>query len=94
MLAFESMWDRVDDQVTSAVFRIEQESPEFVGALWEITGTDHQEARSAYDEDDGGLEPGQEAQAIEPIRNRQPKVGRNDPCPCGSGKKYKKCHGR
>ncbi|HBO90611.1 MAG TPA: hypothetical protein DD460_07650, partial [Acidobacteria bacterium] len=23
-----------------------------------------------------------------------PKVGRNDPCPCGSGKKYKKCHGR
>jgi hypothetical protein len=26
-----------------------------------------------------------------PIRNDQPKVGRNDPCPCGSGKKYKKC---
>jgi hypothetical protein len=24
----------------------------------------------------------------------QPKIGRNDPCPCGSGKKYKKCHGR
>ncbi|MCM1370110.1 MAG: SEC-C metal-binding domain-containing protein, partial [Candidatus Amulumruptor caecigallinarius] len=29
-----------------------------------------------------------------PIRNTQPKVGRNDPCPCGSGKKYKNCHGR
>jgi SEC-C motif domain protein len=28
-----------------------------------------------------------------PIRNTAPKVGRNDPCPCGSGKKYKKCHG-
>lgn len=28
------------------------------------------------------------------IRHEQPKVGRNDPCPCGSGKKYKKCHGR
>ncbi|MBU4460329.1 MAG: preprotein translocase subunit SecA [Verrucomicrobia bacterium] len=28
-----------------------------------------------------------------PIRNEGPKVGRNDPCPCGSGKKYKKCHG-
>lgn len=27
----------------------------------------------------------------EPIRREQPKVGRNDPCPCGSGKKYKKC---
>jgi hypothetical protein len=29
-----------------------------------------------------------------PIVNEQPKVGRNDPCPCGSGKKYKKCCGR
>lgn len=29
-----------------------------------------------------------------PIKNNQPKVGRNDPCPCGSGKKYKNCHGR
>ncbi len=28
-----------------------------------------------------------------PIVNKQPKVGRNDPCPCGSGKKYKRCHG-
>ncbi len=27
------------------------------------------------------------------IRRNEPKVGRNDPCPCGSGKKYKKCHG-
>jgi preprotein translocase subunit SecA len=31
---------------------------------------------------------------IEPIRNTTPRVGRNDPCPCGSGKKYKHCHGR
>jgi preprotein translocase subunit SecA len=29
----------------------------------------------------------------QPMRRAQPKVGRNDPCPCGSGKKYKKCHG-
>jgi len=33
-----------------------------------------------------GLKPG-------PIRREGPKVGRNDPCPCGSGKKQKKCHG-
>ncbi len=33
------------------------------------------------------------AAAAGPIRRDQPKVGRNDPCPCGSGKKYKKCHG-
>ena len=30
---------------------------------------------------------------IDPIRNAAPKVGRNDPCPCGSGKKHKKCCG-
>jgi len=29
-----------------------------------------------------------------PVRNLEPRVGRNDPCPCGSGKKYKKCHGQ
>jgi preprotein translocase subunit SecA len=30
---------------------------------------------------------------VQTIRREGPKVGRNDPCPCGSGKKYKKCHG-
>jgi preprotein translocase subunit SecA len=30
---------------------------------------------------------------IKQVRRDEPKVGRNDPCPCGSGKKYKKCHG-
>ncbi len=32
--------------------------------------------------------------APDPIRRDAPKVGRNDPCPCGSGRKYKSCHGR
>jgi len=30
---------------------------------------------------------------IKTVRREEPKVGRNEPCPCGSGKKYKKCHG-
>jgi preprotein translocase subunit SecA len=34
------------------------------------------------------------APATKPYKREQPKVGRNDPCPCGSGKKYKKCCGR
>ena len=37
---------------------------------------------------------GGEPKVTEPIRNRGKKVGRNDPCPCGSGKKYKNCHMR
>jgi preprotein translocase subunit SecA len=32
--------------------------------------------------------------AITPVRRDEPKIGRNDPCYCGSGKKYKKCHGQ
>ena len=39
----------------------------------------------------GDGQPGQEEGKT--VRRDQPKVGRNDPCPCGSGKKYKKCHG-
>ena len=31
---------------------------------------------------------------IKTVRRDEPKVGRNDPCPCGSGRKYKKCHGQ
>jgi preprotein translocase subunit SecA len=37
----------------------------------------------------GAAVPAQSAQ----LRHEAPKVGRNDPCPCGSGKKYKRCHG-
>jgi preprotein translocase subunit SecA len=34
------------------------------------------------------------AEAVQPVKRESKKVGRNDPCPCGSGKKFKKCHGR
>ncbi len=37
---------------------------------------------------------GQAPQQRQPIVNQQPRVGRNDPCPCGSGKKFKNCHGK
>jgi len=40
------------------------------------------------------LEDDDEGYQIQPYRRPEPKVGRNDPCPCGSGKKYKKCCGR
>ena len=45
-------------------------------------------------ESGGGTSPsGQAPEEPHPVRRAEPKVGRNDPCPCGSGKKYKKCHG-
>jgi preprotein translocase subunit SecA len=45
------------------------------------------------DEDNRYGLPDDESVNIEPIRTG-PKIGRNQPCPCGSGKKYKKCCGR
>ncbi len=96
MSAFEEMWDRIGGQVTSAIFRIEKESPEFVGHLWTITAASHAEYVEPAVSNSGApapLEPGQVAKTVEPIRNTQERVGRNDPCPCGSGKKYKNCCG-
>ncbi len=48
------------------------------------------EAEGASAEYDGQLPPPKQA----PYKREEPKVGRNDPCPCGSGKKYKKCCGK
>jgi preprotein translocase subunit SecA len=45
----------------------------------------------------GGVSPMRPAETAEPATpyvREQPKVGRNEPCPCGSGKKFKQCHGR
>ncbi|WP_129141935.1 preprotein translocase subunit SecA [Modicisalibacter coralii] len=43
---------------------------------------------------DGDAADDAEASPAQTVRREGPKVGRNDPCPCGSGKKYKQCHGR
>ncbi|MEC9008228.1 MAG: preprotein translocase subunit SecA [Planctomycetota bacterium] len=99
MRAFDQMWERIGEQATSSIFRIEVQSPEFVGSLWEISATSHADADSVYDavevekSEGGGPQPGAEVEVIQPIRNTAPRVGRNDACPCGSGKKFKKCCG-
>lgn len=49
---------------------------------------DYEDEEDGYDDDWHGYEP------QEPIVREEAKVGRNDPCPCGSGKKYKKCCGK
>ena len=100
--AFQQMWNRVAEQVSGAIFRMDKESPEFVGSLWQITGTRHDAVNAGGDFPDevqessgsNDRDPGQEPAAVDPIVNSVPKVGRNDLCPCGSGKKYKKCHGQ
>lgn len=93
--AFTEMWQRIDEKVTSATFRIEQESPQFVGSLWKITASEQDVAPPIEDPTDNmQTSDSEDGGAINPIVNDQPKVGRNDPCPCGSGRKFKKCHGK
>lgn len=55
------------------------------------TETQH-EAASAFGSQEEAKAP--EAEAAKPFVREGQKVGRNDPCPCGSGKKYKQCHGK
>jgi preprotein translocase subunit SecA len=92
MKEFRSMWEGVEDKVTEALFRME-ETEAFQETLWVIGSATHASASSAYVGGEEGSSGG-EARVTEPIRNRGARVGRNDPCPCGSGKKYKNCHMR
>ncbi len=56
--------------------------------------TSHEEVPAGASIASGGNSEGQQPaqQKVQPVR-AEPKVGRNDPCPCGSGKKFKNCHG-
>ncbi|HWF86872.1 MAG TPA: SEC-C metal-binding domain-containing protein, partial [Vicinamibacterales bacterium] len=61
------------------------------GAPRSAAPTSHAPARAS-----GAQQPprvGGDDAVVRTVRRDEPKVGRNDPCPCGSGKKYKKCHG-
>jgi preprotein translocase subunit SecA len=95
MRIFEQMWEAIGDHVTDLVFRVEQLDERFVGSTW----VDSQASHESLSGGPQGMESSDQQQAIqnsenakiEPIRNRGEVVGRNDPCPCGSGKKYKQC---
>ncbi len=98
MKLFEKMWGSIGQRTTDLVFRIEQLDERFVGSTWssELTET-HQEAPAPSEgsdirsEQEQAIRDSQGEVAIETIRNQGQRVGRNDPCPCGSGKKYKNC---
>jgi preprotein translocase subunit SecA len=72
----------------------EEAVPAFAGAVRSASSVAAPERRSAGG-GGGGPRPARTGgdDVIKTVRREEPKVGRNDPCPCGSGKKYKKCHG-
>ncbi len=99
MRTFEKMWLSIGERVTDLVFRMEQLDENFVGSTWQGGQAVHEAPAPPTSEigqqQQQAIENSEASDAkIEPIRNQGPKVGRNDLCPCGSGKKYKHCHGR
>ena len=91
---FEQMWSSIAQRVTDLVFRMELLDEGFVGSTWVETSAVHEEAPTTSEiaqQQDEAIRNSQSEEKIETIRNRGQRVGRNDPCPCGSGKKYKNC---
>ena len=93
MRTFEAMWDNIGDQVTDMVFRVEQLNEDFIGSTWVDSRASHESPAAGIVDGDqqAAVAASENGAPVEPIRNHGPTVGRNDPCPCGSGKKYKQC---
>ena len=95
MKLFEQMWDVIERETSDLIFKMESLDETFVSSTWKETSATHAEAASATEElgrsQDQTAAASQQEYKVETIRNRGQRVGRNDPCPCGSGKKYKQC---
>ncbi len=92
---FENLLDAVRREVTRIVYTVRISSPEEVQETAPHSDVQNVQYQHAdYDEALGGSPPEDApAPGSQPVQ-AAPKVGRNDPCPCGSGKKYKQCHGK
>jgi len=96
MRMFEDLWKSIEERTIELIFRMEQLDEGFVSSTWVETAARHDTVRPVSEiarQQEQAIAASQQAAdaKVEPIRNRIPKVGRNDPCPCGSGKKYKQC---
>lgn len=85
---FDEMINDIKFDVTKILMHIRQQGEVKRQETVKITG----EALEAIHSVDGGSKIGTDVDRT--VRNEGPKVGRNDPCPCGSNKKYKNCCGR
>jgi len=98
---FDQMWTLIHARVTDIIFKLHASGPDEQPqpragpgpmSLQHADATNAAFARGASDESSAMRAQGQAK--VETIRREEPRVKRNDPCPCGSGKKYKQCHGK
>jgi len=101
---FEELLDKIKYDVVTFFTKLEITMPEEAAALEEEYKQEqdqsldfvHDDAASSLESDTSAENTvdGFTPEALKPFKNEVDKVGRNDPCPCGSGKKYKQCHGK
>ena len=100
---FEAMLGRIKVEATTLLARVRIRSEDEVAALeaqqrqqQEQAALQFQHAQASGFASEGEVLAATAAAAapVEASLREGPKIGRNDPCPCGSGKKYKQCHGR
>ena len=93
---FSEMLNLIDDKVTDTIFKVRLEVGTKSKNVFGAGRTQHQEVNQfeiSQRQRAAAQAPQGEAAKVKQIKLEQPKTGRNDPCPCGSGKKYKKCCG-
>jgi len=96
---FTLMKERIEDQIVQYLFKLQPVPREEAEASAEAAprrapvAMPSRRAPSNVNYSYGAAASGGQDAKVETIQRQAPKVGRNDPCPCGSGRKYKKCHG-
>jgi len=93
---FEEMLDAIEDRVTDIIFKVHLEAGARARSVWTVSQTSHDEVSqfAMAEQQRAAAQAPQGEVVVKQIKLEVPKVGRNDPCPCGSGKKYKKCCGK
>ena len=92
---FSAMLEQIDEEVIGDLFRARLEEPSRTIRKPRQMQTTHQSTAGMGFVGASGTAPREDVPAKpKTVVREMPKVGRNDPCPCGSGKKYKHCHGK
>jgi preprotein translocase subunit SecA len=90
---FQEMLDRIDTTTIRSLFNLQVVAEEPPEALRQRRMPRRSTSLTFTGPNQGAAAAGEEAGKVKTIVRDQPKVGRNELCPCGSGRKYKKCHG-
>jgi len=94
-ILFSTMLDRIKTEIVQMLARIRVRSEEEVAAMEAEQQRLAERLQRQMLASGGGAPPAPAAEEVpRAVPSEGPKVGRNDPCPCGSGKKYKHCHGQ